>query len=177
MFFHGFFSGLEWAGMPKMDHREPAFRYPAVWPTRTPFSSDSVVPHVRTLRLVAEARNSQHLWTVSGLDGTSFQLPATDGSVASTAKSPKAPRFPSAFPVQILPDYQVSPCLASVPQIFLKILKSEGEGSLRLCPIPIPCKGGRHSHFSSPTRSSQVPGIKVATTIGLPHRFFHGFDS
>ncbi|CAK9118286.1 unnamed protein product [Durusdinium trenchii] len=127
--------------------------------------------------LVAEARNSQHLWTISGLDGTSFQLPATDGSVASTAKSPKAPRFPSAFPVQILPDYQVSPCLASVPQIFLKILKSEGEGSLRLCPIPIPCKGGRHSHFSSPTRSSQVPGIKVATTIGLPHRFFHGFDS
>ncbi|CAK9118254.1 unnamed protein product [Durusdinium trenchii] len=41
--------------------------------------------------LVAEARNSQHLWTISGLDGTSFQLPATDGSVAKFWRT--HPRF------------------------------------------------------------------------------------
>ena len=38
---------------------------------------------VRTLRLVAEARNSQSLWTINGLDGTSFQLPVDETATAA----------------------------------------------------------------------------------------------
>lgn len=51
------------------------------------------VPRVRTLRLVTEARrNSQNVWSINGLDGTTHQLPVdeTDANVTRqhlTAKS------------------------------------------------------------------------------------------
>ena len=54
------------------------------------------------MRLVTEARNSQQLWTISGLDGTSFQLPVDEmAKVASMAKrSQKLKDFhlPEGFP-------------------------------------------------------------------------------
>ena len=38
---------------------------------------------MRTVRLVAEAQNSQSSWTVNGLDGTSFELPVDETATAA----------------------------------------------------------------------------------------------
>ena len=43
----------------------------------------TVLPHVRTARLVAEAQNSQSSWTGNGLDGTSFELPVDETATAA----------------------------------------------------------------------------------------------
>lgn len=54
---------------------------------------------VRTLRLVAEARTSQSVWTINGLDGTTFQLPVdeADANVARQHLTPFEELAPNVF--------------------------------------------------------------------------------
>ena len=82
-----------WNGLPETRRMECLFP-----PFLFSHPGGSVVPRVWTMRLVAQARKSQRVWTIIGLDGTTFQLPVDEmANVATTAKnSQKNEGFPFA---------------------------------------------------------------------------------